>query len=251
MNHPAMSFSGLRSTPKLEKPSLPVDLRTIPLGLVSPSPNNPRRSMDDTKIDELAASIRERGLQQPIRVRKDPSDSTRFVIVSGHRRYAAHQRNQAADILAIVCPDRYQEDDAALDAIVENLQREDVSAVDHGLAYRTLLDLWKCSQAELGRRLGVSAAHVSRMLAVLDLPESVKADIAAGRVNYLEALTRREKAEAKKSATPTPKKKRTSSVPRGTIPTPFGTVKLKRGAKLEELLTYLWTVVDQQKRDAA
>ena len=254
MNHPALSFGGLRSTPKLEKPALPVDLRSIPLELISPSPNNPRRSMDDAKTDELAASIRDRGLQQPIRVRKDPADSSRFLIVSGHRRFAAHQRNEAADILAIVVPDRYEEADADIDSIVENLQREDVSAIDHGFAFSRLLDLWNCSQAELGRRLAVSSTYVSRMLAVLNLPESVKDDIVAGRVNYLEALKKRDAADAKATSAkpkPSPRKRKSAPLPRGTTETPFGTVKLKRGAKLEELVGYLRTLVEQDKRDAA
>jgi ParB family chromosome partitioning protein len=209
--------------------------------------------MDDAKTEELAASIRDRGLQQPIRVRKDPADSTRFVIVSGHRRFAAHQRNEADDILAIVVPDRYEEADADIDSIVENLQREDVSAIDHGFAFSRLLDLWKCSQAELARRLAVSSTYVSRMLAVLNLPDSVKDDIVAGRINYLEALKQRDAAAAKAtSAKPKPTRKRKSApLPRGTTETPFGTVKLKRGAKLEELVGYLRTLVDQDKRDAA
>jgi ParB family chromosome partitioning protein len=254
MNHPALSFGGLRSTPKLEKPALPVDLRSIPLELISPSATNPRRWMNDAKVDELAASIRDRGLQMPIRVRKDPADSTRFVIVSGHRRFAAHQRNEAADILAIVVPDRYEEADADIDSIVENLQREDVTAIDHGFAFARLIELWGVSQAELARRLAVSPAHVSRMLAVLELPDSVKDDIVAGRINYLEALKQRDAAAAKATSgkpKPATRKRKSAPAPRGTIPTPFGTVKLKRGAKLEELVGYLRTLVDQDKRDAA
>ena len=91
------------------------------------------------------------------------------------------------------------------------------------------------------------------MLAVLDLPDAVKDDIVAGRINYLEALKKRDSVDAKAtSAKPKPTRKRKSApAPRGTIPTPFGTVKLKRGAKLEELVGYLRTLVDQDKRDAA
>lgn len=252
MTHPALMIGAARVAPKMEKPTLPVDLRSIPLALVRPSPTNPRRSMREETIEELAASIRDRGLQSPIKVRRDPLDRSRYIIVAGHRRFAAHQKIGLPEILAIVADDRYTEEQADVDAIVENLQREDVTAIDHGHAFRRLLDLWKCSQAELARRLSVSPSHVSRMLNVLELPESAQADIAAGKVNYLEALRLREQAQSKASTTSAaaPRRRR-PSVPRGTVSTPFGTVKLKRGAKLEELVSYLRTLVDQDKREAA
>jgi ParB family chromosome partitioning protein len=247
MNHPALSIGlGRPSIVAGTKP--PPDLRSIPLEQISPNAHNPRRAMDDERIDELAASIRDRGLLQPIRVRRDAATG-RFVIVAGHRRYEAHKRNGAKEILAIVADDRYRESDADVDAVIENLQREDVSAVDAGLSYRRLLDLWQCSQAELARRLSVSTSHVSRTLAVLDLPEDVQGKIVSGEINYQDALKARER-EAAAAAKPA-RSRRSPRVPRGTISTPFGTVKLKRGAKLDDLVRFLAGMVDQDKRDAA
>lgn len=251
MIHPALAVGATRPTFQLEKPKLPIDLRSIPLWQITPNPNNPRSSIDEEKLLELAASIRERGLQIPIRVRRNPADESRFMIVSGHRRYAAHQRNGAREILAIVSEDRYGNDDAEIDAIIENLFREDVSAVDYGTTYRRLIEHWKISQAELARRLSVSTTYVSRMIAVSELPEELRSKVAAGDLNYLDALRERDRRAAAADKPPAVRRRRTPTGRRGEIPTPFGTVKLKRGKTLAELVEYLRTVVDQETRDAA
>jgi ParB family chromosome partitioning protein len=243
MTHPALAIGTSRPTASIDKGKPAADFRSIPLDMISPNPRNPRRVFDETKLDELAASIKSRGLLQPIRVRRDPQGRGRFLIVAGHRRFLAHQRNKATHIDAIVAEERYGQDDSDVDAIVENLQRTDVSAVDHGIAYRRLLDLWGCSQSELARRLSVSETHVSRMLAVLDLPEDVRKEIAAG-ANYLDALRKR---DAQAAGVERKTTRRPPAVPRGTIPTPFGTVKLKRGAKLEDMVAALVDMVEKRK----
>jgi ParB family chromosome partitioning protein len=251
MTHPALAVGKTRLFSDIDKPKPPADVRRLPLWSVSPSPNNPRSSIDEVKLEELATSIRERGLQVPIRVRRDAQAEGTYIIVGGHRRFAAHQRIGATEILAIVCDERYSEADAEIDAVVDNLFREDMTAVDYGDTYRRLLELWKISQAELARRLSVSTTYVSRMIAVSELPEDLKRKVSAGELNYMDALRDRDRRTAAEAATVARRPRRRPAVARGTIPTPFGTVKLKRGKTLAELVEYLRTVVDQEKRDAA
>jgi len=230
-----------------------LDVRSIRVDHISPDPDQPRQTFDEEKIEELASSIRADGLLQPIRVREDIRDPTRFIIIAGERRWRAAQRVPLVEIDAIVTDQRMNMERTRVEQAVENLQREDMNAVEEGLCYRSLLNAWQVSQAELARRLSRSAAHVSKMLAVVELDEETRRKIVSGELNYGDALAIRDKRAAADQASP-PKPvapRRQRSVPRGTIPTPFGTVKLKRGAKLEELIAHLWTVIDKQKRGAA
>jgi ParB family transcriptional regulator, chromosome partitioning protein len=230
-----------------------LDVRSIRLDHITPDPEQPRQTFDEAKLDELAASIRADGLLQPIRVREDIRDRSRFIIIAGERRWRAAHRVPLVEIDAIVTDQRMDMERTRVEQAVENLQREDMNAVEEGVCYRSLLDAWQVSQAELARRLSKSAAHVSKMLAVFELDEETRQKIVAGEVSYGDALALRDQAAAAagtSTARPTVRR-RQRTLPRGTIPTPFGTVKLKRGAKLEELVGYLRTLVDQDKRDAA
>jgi len=231
-----------------------MDLQSIRVDMISPDPEQPRRTFDNAKLDELAGSLREHGLLQPIRVRPDPAVFGRFVIVAGERRWRAAQRVPMAEIAAVVVAQRSRDNRTKVEQVIENLQREDVNAVEEGTSYRVLLESLGCSQAELARRLSKSTAHVSKMLAVAELDEETKRKIVTGELTYGDALRERDRQAAAaegKTSTSSPRIRRRSSVPRGTIPTPFGTVKLKRGKTLAELVEYLRTMVNQEKRDAA
>lgn len=234
-----------------------MDLRSIPVGMIDPDPGQPRKTFDDAKLDELAGSLREHGLLQPIRVRPNADAPGRYFLVAGERRWRAAQRVPMAEIDAIVVAQRTGDDRTKIEQVIENLQREDMTAIEEGESYRVLLDSFGCSQAELARRLSKSTSHVSRMLAVAELDEETRRKIVAGDLNYLDALRERDRlAEAAAAAEGKPasssrRPRRRPAVPRGTIPTPFGTVKLKRGKTLAELVEYLRTMVDQQRRDAA
>jgi len=229
-----------------------MDLRSIPVDKIDPDPEQPRKTFDEAKLDELAGSLREHGLLQPIRVRPNPAAVGRFFLVAGERRWRAAQRVPMVEIDAIVLAQRTGEDRTKIEQVIENLQREDVNAIEEGESYRVLMRSLGCSQAELARRLSKSTSHVSRMLAVADLDEETRRKIVAGELNYLDALRERDRlAAAAKGKPASPRPRRRPAVPRGTIPTPFGTVKLKRGKTLAELVEYLRTLVDQDKRDAA
>jgi ParB/RepB/Spo0J family partition protein len=247
--------SGLapRNAPPVTGAVVGMDLRSILVDLISPDPDQPRKTFDEQKLDELAGSLREHGLLQPIRVRVDVLRPGRFLIVAGERRWRAAQRAGMLKIAAIVVEHRERDGRVVIEQAIENLQREDMTAVEEGQSYRTLLDALGCSQAELARRMSKSTSHISRMLAVVELDDATKTKIVSGELNYLDALRDRDRvaAAAAKTSSSSPRPRRRPSVPRGTIPTPFGTVKLKRGKKLDELVEYLRTLVDQERRDAA
>lgn len=229
----------------------PMDVRAILVDSIDPDPEQPRKTFDEVKLDELAASIRESGLLQPIRVRPDVARPGRYFIVAGERRWRAAKRVPMLSIAAIVTDQRHRDERTRVEQVVENLQREEPNAVEAGESYRTLLEIFRCSQSDLARRLGVSTSHVSRMLAVAELDEETRRRIVTGELNYMDALRERDRRAAAADPKSAPRSRRRPAVPRGTIPTPFGVVKLKRGKTLAELVGYLQSVVDQEKRDAA
>jgi ParB family chromosome partitioning protein len=226
-----------------------MDVRSIRVDMIQPDPDQPRKTFDDSKIDELAASIRQDGLLQPIRVRPDATAPGRFFLIAGERRWRAAQRVPLVEIDAVVVSQRQADDRTRVEQAVENLQREEMNAVEEGACYRAFLDAWGCSQAELSRRLAKSPTRISRMLSVLELDDETKRKIVAGEINYMDALALRDKQAAAAEAKPKPSKpgRKPAAVPRGTIPTPFGTVKLKRGAKLEELVAALVDMVEKRR----
>jgi ParB/RepB/Spo0J family partition protein len=222
-----------------------MDFRSLRVDAIYPDPDQPRRTFDESKIDELAASIRMDGLLQPIRVRPHPNRQDAFLIIAGERRWRAAQRVPLTEMTAIVVQQRHSEERVRAEQAVENLQREDMNAVEEAVCYRALMTAWNVSQAELARRLSKSTAHVSRVLAVLELDESTRQRIVRGEVSYVDALQERaqnqQAAERRGRATTS----RRRSLPRGTVSTPFGTVKLKRGARLEQLVAHLRSMVEQ------
>lgn len=228
-----------------------MDLRSIRIDAIEPDPNQPRKTFDESKIDELAGSLRDHGLLQPIRVRPDAARPGRFFLIAGERRWRAAQRVPMLEIDAVVVAQRAGDDRTKIEQVIENLQREDINAVEEGTSYRTLLDSLGCSQAELARRLSKSTSHVSRMLAVAELDEETRRKIVAGKLNYLDALRERDRLAAAAETPTTVRRRRAPTGRRGEIATPFGIVKLKRGKTLAELVEHLRGMVDQERRDAA
>jgi len=153
------------------------DIRRIALAAIRPLPGQPRRHFDDAAIDELADSIRARGLLQPILVRAAP-DGSGYQLVAGERRWRAAQRAGLHEIPALV---RSFDDSTTYEiALVENIQREDLSAIEEALGYRRLIADYGHSADALGRLVGKSRSHIANLLRLLDLPEAVQALIADG-----------------------------------------------------------------------
>jgi ParB family chromosome partitioning protein len=228
-----------------------MDVRSIRVDTIEPDPEQPRKTFDDAKIEELAASLREHGLLQPIRIRQDPMRAGRYFIIAGERRWRAAKKVPLVEIDAVVVQQRQRDDRTRVEQVVENLQREEVNAVEEGQCYRTLLEVWGCSQAELARKVAKSPAHISRMIAVLDLSEETRSRIVAGELNYADALRQREREKIAAAGVKPTRTRRPPEVPRGTMLTPFGTVKLKRGAKLEDLVAHLTNEINKRRKEAA
>ncbi len=145
---------------------------------IVPDPAQPRRHFDDAALDELAASIAARGVLQPIVVRPL---GNRFQIVAGERRWRAAQRAQLHSIPAIV---RSFDEGTTLEiALIENIQREQLNAIEEGEAYRRLVDDFGHSPDALGKLLHKSRSHVANLMRLLDLPLSVRAMVADGRLS--------------------------------------------------------------------
>lgn len=162
--------------------------RLIPVEQISPNPDQPRRHFAQSALDELAASIREKGIIQPLIVRLDPADQSRFQIVAGERRWRAAQIAQLHELPVIV---RQFDDTEVLEvAIIENIQRADLNAVEEAQGYRQLMDRFGHTQAQLAQAMGKSRSHLANMMRLLQLPDEIQVmlqngDLSAGHARAL------------------------------------------------------------------
>ena len=148
----------------------------IAIGAITPNPRQPRQHFDEDALEELAASIREVGLLQPVVVRKLMPG--RFELVMGERRWRACQRAGLEHVPAIV---RGTPDDELLrEALMENLHREQLNPLDEAAAYQQLLDDFAATHDELARKVGRSRPHISNTIRLLQLPPAVQRRVAAG-----------------------------------------------------------------------
>lgn len=169
-----------------ERPRASADGR-VPIEFVSPNPKNPRRSFGEADLADLAQSIREHGVVQPVVVRPSPQQSDRFEIIAGERRWRAAQRAGLAEIPVIV---RDVNDRTALElAIIENVQRADLNPVEEALGYQQLIDDHGYSQADLGQVIGKSRSHVANTLRLLKLPEVIRDMLVDGALSAGHART--------------------------------------------------------------
>ncbi|CAN5128211.1 ParB/RepB/Spo0J family partition protein [soil metagenome] len=152
-------------------------VREIAIADIAPHPDQPRRHFDDDALTELAESIKLRGVLQPIVVRPVGS---KFQIVAGERRWRAAQRAQLHQIPAII---REYDDSTVLEvALIENIQREELNAIEEGEAYARLTRDFGHSQESLGKIVHKSRSHIANLMRLLDLPTPVRAMVAEGRL---------------------------------------------------------------------
>ena len=150
----------------------PPPQRRVPIELVQPSPFQPRRRFADAELEALAQSIREKGILQPLLVRPLTGEETAFELVAGERRWRAAQRVGMHEVPVIIRP---LSDSEALEiALVENLQREDLSALEEAEAYSRLIEEFGRTQASLAEAVGKSRSHVANTLRLLSLPAPVR-----------------------------------------------------------------------------
>jgi len=155
--------------------------RRIPIEYVKANPRNPRRNFADAELDELAASIKERGIIQPIVVRAIGEAKDRYEIIAGERRWRAAQRANLHEIPIVALE---ATDSEALElAIVENVQRTDLNPLEEAGGYQRLAGEYGHSHEGIAQMVGKSRSHVSNTLRLLKLPEQVKAYISAGEIS--------------------------------------------------------------------
>ncbi|MGW0586597.1 ParB/RepB/Spo0J family partition protein [Streptosporangium sp. NPDC002607] len=151
----------------------------IPVDDIAPNPRQPRDVFDEEALKELAASIGEVGLLQPVVVRA--TGEGRYELVMGERRWRASKLAGLSEIPAIVRST--QEDKLLLDALIENLQREQLNALEEAAAYQQLLDDFGATHEQLATRIGRSRSHVTNTLRLLKLPPGVQLSVAAGTIS--------------------------------------------------------------------
>ena len=161
--------------------------RTVPIENLYPGRMQPRRGFDEEALAQLAESIKRHGLLQPLLVRPRDEPPESFEIVAGERRWRAAQRAQIHTVPVIIQP---LDDSQALEiGLIENLQRQDLSAVEEAAGYRRLLDEFGYAQGDLASAIGKSRSHVANSLRLLSLPEPVQALIQSGELSAGHART--------------------------------------------------------------
>lgn len=150
----------------------------IPLSQLRPNPYQPRRNFNDESIQELADSIKEHGVIQPIIVR---SVLKGYEIIAGERRFRASQVLGLATIPAVV--KKFSDQQVMEIALIENLQREDLNSLEIAMAYQALIDQFSLTQEELSVKVGKSRSHIANFLRLLQLPDDVKMYVSRGTLS--------------------------------------------------------------------
>lgn len=149
--------------------------RRVPLSEIRPNPRQPRRFFDEQKIAELADSVRDQGILQPLVVRKVAGG---YELILGERRFRAAQRAEMEHVPVIV---KEASDAESLEmALVENIQREELTPIEEALAYRQLMEEFDLTQEQVARRVGKSRPTVTNLLRVLNLPDEIRDAVDAG-----------------------------------------------------------------------
>lgn len=170
--------------PAAAAPRVAADSR-IPIEFIGPNPRNPRRSFAEEELADLTQSIREHGIVQPVVVRT--ASSGRYEIIAGERRWRAAQKAGLTEIPVII---REVDDRVALElAIIENVQRSDLNAVEEAMGYQQLIDEHSYTQADLGQVIGKSRSHVANTLRLLKLSDPIRDMIVDGSLSAGHART--------------------------------------------------------------
>ncbi|MCB2181635.1 MAG: ParB/RepB/Spo0J family partition protein [Desulfobulbaceae bacterium] len=151
-----------------------------PIDAISPNPYQPRKAMDDAGLTELAESIKEKGILQPLVVRKI-DDAGAYELIAGERRLRAAKR-VGLDEVPVIVKEATAEDRLEL-ALIENIQRQNLNPVEEALAYRRLMDEFNLTQEDVSQKVGKDRSTVANIMRLLQLPEFVKEDIVQGRLS--------------------------------------------------------------------
>jgi ParB family chromosome partitioning protein len=194
-NRLGRGLASLIGEPAIANPRLPAEgeQRVVPVEMVHAGKTNPRKHFREDELAELAESIRQKGIVQPIIVRADAAGG--YEIVAGERRWRAAQRAQLHQVPVIV---RELSDQEVLElAIIENVQRADLDAIEEASGYNELITRFNYTQEQLADVIGKSRSHLTNTLRLLKLPESVQAMVSEGKLTagHVRPLVGREDAE--------------------------------------------------------
>ena len=177
--------SGIATAANQAAPSDKREYQQIPVEWIDIGPWQPRRKFDREQLDELAGSIRQKGIVQPILLRPTPKQPGRFQLVAGERRWRAAQIAQLHDIPSVVHD--LSDSQCYEIALIENIQRQDLSVIDEAQGYANLLEINCYTQDQLSKIIGKSRSHIANLLRLLGLPESVQALLRDGRLTMGQA----------------------------------------------------------------
>lgn len=183
-------------SPPAPGPAAGAAVTSAPTEFLAPSPLQPRRNFNPEEINELAESIRRRGILQPILVRRDAANPERYEIVAGERRWRAAQAAQLHEVPILI---KELDDEGALEvAIVENVQRQDLNSLEEAAGYRRLIDQFSHTQDSLAGVVGKSRSHIANTLRLLTLPDAVRKYLDSGELSagHARALIGLDHAEA-------------------------------------------------------
>ena len=177
--------SGIAAAANQAAPSDKREYQQIPVEWINVGPWQPRRQFEREQLDELAGSIRQKGIVQPILLRPSPTQPGRYQLVAGERRWRAAQIAQLHQIPSVI---RDLSDAECYEiALIENIQRQDLSVIDEAQGYANLLEINRYTQDQLSKIIGKSRSHIANLLRLLGLPESVQSMLRDGALTMGQA----------------------------------------------------------------
>jgi ParB family chromosome partitioning protein len=186
MNHKKVLGRGLGALiPQRQEATAPAEshatqgLAEIPISQIQPNPFQPRKTFNEASIDELARSVREHGIVQPLVVTRA---GDKYKLIAGERRFRAAQKAGLTTVPVLI-KEMMAEGDALQIALIENIQREDLNPIEEAMAYHQLHDDFQLTQEEISRRVGKERSTVANFLRLLKLPDPVKKLLASGQLS--------------------------------------------------------------------
>jgi ParB family chromosome partitioning protein len=165
--------------PQRSEPAVSPGVAEVPIDQIAPNPYQPRKTFNESSIEELARSVRQHGIVQPLVVTRA---GDRYRLIAGERRYRAAQR-AGLHTVPVFIKEMKQESDALQIALIENIQREDLNPMEEAMAYRQLHEEFGLTQEEISRRVGKERSTVANFLRLLRLPDAVKKLLASGQLS--------------------------------------------------------------------
>jgi ParB family chromosome partitioning protein len=157
-----------------------ISIQSIAVDAMEPGPFQPRLSMEPAALAELVESIKTRGILQPLLARRHPQAPSRYQIIAGERRWRAAQQAGLHEVPVLLRD--LDDSDAMAASLVENLQRQDLNAIEEADGYKRLIEEFGLTQEQLGAAIGKSRSHIANSLRLLNLPATIRHEVQAGKL---------------------------------------------------------------------